>query len=272
MKTPAAIEREYGVEKWGKLLERAREFPDGADLATVDGWVNEGAPSTLVAVGDELVEMTAREAHAAYRDFMEGVLAPYLPATSLTELGCGYGSVILAMARRSPFSGIPLFAGDYTATGPTLALLIATTEQIGITAGACDFTRSPVTSVDVPAGSLIYTSYAAQCVEPLTNAFVDRIAALKPAAVVHIEPVLEHCDPDTVLGLLRRRYIEANGYNRNLVTLLHEEAARGRIRLLEETRSAFGTNPLLAASVIAWAPVEDATRTASSSGGDGDSH
>jgi hypothetical protein len=72
--------------------------------------------------------------------------------------------------------------------------------------------------------------------------------------VVHIEPVYEHCNPATLLGLLRRRYIEACRYNRNLSTILHHHERQGSLEIIQESVPGFGPNPLLAASVIAWKP------------------
>jgi hypothetical protein len=261
VKTPQEIDREFGVEKWGSLLERARGSETPVGLDEVNSWVTEGVASSLVSVNDELVEMSADEAHAAYIHFIASALEKYLPATALVELGCGYGSVILDLARRPEFSGIPLFAADFTTSGPALAAMIAETEGVSVTTGGCDLTQNPVTELEIPDGALVFTAYAAQYVEHLDSTFAKGLGALGPNAVVHLEPVWEHCQNDTVLGLLRRRYIEANGYNRNLVTLLHEEVAQGRARLLEETPSAFGPNPLLAASVIAWAPAGTQKRT-----------
>jgi hypothetical protein len=254
VKTPEEIDREFGVEKWGGMLERARASSTPVGLDEANSWVTEGAGRSLVSVKSDLVEMSAQEAHTAYIDFIAKSLEPYLPVTALVELGCGYGSVILDLARRPEFSGVPLFAADFTASGPALAAMIAKTEGLSVVTGTCDLARNPVASLEIPPGALVFTAYAAQYIECLDSSFVEGLAALRPKVVVHLEPVWEHCGTNTVLGLLRRRYIEANGYNRNLVTLLHEEVGRGRARLLEETPPAFGPNPLLAASVIAWAP------------------
>ena len=254
VKTPQEIDREFGVEKWGSMLERALASDGPVGLDEANAWVAEGAEPSLVSVRDDLVEMSAGEAHAAYIEFIAKSLEPYLPATALVELGCGYGSVILDLARRPEFTGIPLFAADVTASGPALAAMIARAERLDVTTGTCDLARNPVTDLEIPRGALVFTAYAAQYIERLDARFTEGLAALAPKLVVHVEPVWEHCGTDTVLGLLRRRYIEANGYNRNLATLLHEEVAQGRARLLEETPPAFGPNPLLAASVIAWAP------------------
>ena len=45
--------------------------------------------------------------------------------------------------------------------------------------------------------------------------------------MIHIEPCYEHCEGKTLLGLMRRRYIQVNDYNTNLVTVLREQSERG---------------------------------------------
>lgn len=253
-KSPAEIEREFGREKWGALLERFRSSPT-AGLTDVDRWAAGTTAPSLASVGEHLVLMTPEEAHSSYIAYIADALAGFLPGTSaLAELGCGYGSAILGLASRPEFAEVPLFAADFTLTGPELAAAIAGREGTTLSAGRCDLTSNPVTALSIPEGALIFTAYAAQYVEPLDDAFIHGIIGLKPRAVVHIEPVYEHCDPSTLLGLLRQRYIQANGYNRNLVTILHDHESRGAIEILEERPPAFGPNPLLAASVIAWSP------------------
>ena len=252
-KTPEEIEREFGKEKWGQLLERFRANPDSR-LDDVDKWAAGDQTLTLASVDEHIVEMTAEESHDAYIAFIADALEPHLPASAVAELGCGYGSVILALARKAAFQDVPYFAADFTTTGPELAQLIAQNESIKLTTGRADLRASPITDLDIPGGALIYTAYAAQYVEHLTDAFIEGLVRLQPKAVVHIEPVYEHCDPATLLGLLRQRYIQANGYNRNLSTILRDHEARGSLEIIRDSSPGFGPNPLLPASVIAWVP------------------
>ncbi|HEX6576634.1 MAG TPA: class I SAM-dependent methyltransferase [Gemmatimonadaceae bacterium] len=255
-KTPDEIEREFGREKWGALLERFKATP-GARLDDVDRWAagDDAAKVSLASVDQHIVEMTAEESHEAYLAYIMSALEPHIAeASAIVELGCGYGSVILGLARKAAFQDLRYFAADFTSTGPELAGLIAKSESIPLTTGRANLKENPVTDLRIPEGALIYTAYAAQYVEPLTDAFIEGVAALKPRAVVHIEPVYEHCDPSTLLGLLRQRYIQANGYNRNLSTILHDHEARGSLEIVHESKPGFGPNPLLAASVIAWVP------------------
>lgn len=252
-KTAAEVEREFGREKWATLLERFRQNP-GSRLEDVDKWAAGDATNTLASVDQHIVEMTPEESHDAYIAFISSAIEAQLPATALVELGCGYCSVILGLARKAAFQDIPYFAADLTSTGPELAGLIAREEGVPLTTGAANLRENPMTDLAVPEGALIYTAYAAQYVEPIGDDFVNGLIALKPKVVVHIEPVYEHCDPSTLLGLLRQRYIEANGYNRNLSTILHHHERRGSLEIIQESVPGFGPNPLLAASVISWKP------------------
>jgi hypothetical protein len=253
-KSPEEIEREFGREKWGQLLEKFKQNPDSR-LDDVDKWAAGDQTVTLASVDEHIVEMTPEESHEAYIAFIANALEPHLPgATALVELGCGYGSVILGLARKAAFQDIQYFAADFTSTGSELASLIAKQESIELITGKADLKSETITDLAVPEGAVIYTAYAAQYVEPLTDALVNGLRALRPKAVVHIEPVYEHCDPATLLGLLRQRYIQANGYNQNLSTILHDHEARGSLEIIHDSVPGFGPNPLLAASVIAWVP------------------
>jgi hypothetical protein len=252
-KTAEEIEREFGREKWGMLLEKFKQNP-GSRLEDVDKWATGDVTNTIASVDEHIVEMSPEESHDAYIAFIAAALEPRLPASALVELGCGYGSAILGLARKAAFQDMPYFAADVTDTGPELAGLISAAEGIKLSTGRADLKANPVTGLAIPEGALIYTAYAAQYVEPLTDEFVAGLIALKPATVVHIEPVYEHCNPETLLGLLRQRYIQVNGYNRNLSTILHHHERQGSLEIIQESVPGFGPNPLLAASVIAWKP------------------
>ena len=215
-----------------------------------------GDELVVFADGSDLFETTARDAHLRYRDFVASILKDYLPASALVELGAGYGSVIVDMARRPEFVGVPAFGLELTPAGTQLIRHMSAAEDVSVTAGECDMLASRVTDVAVPKGSLIFTSYAAYYEPRLEKTFLDGLAALRPKAVILIEPCYEHCDESTLLGLLRRRYIEVNDCNTNLATLLHEQREAGSVKILDERKAAFGPNPLLAASVIAWEPTE----------------
>jgi putative transferase (TIGR04331 family) len=257
-KSAAEVTREYEKEKWGALLSRVNSDSGPVDLDTAEGWAIEEIPDTLCSIGRHFELLSAVEARRRYLAVIESVLSRYLPAPALVELGAGYGSVILQLARKQAFSGLSLFAGEFTASGIELIRRFALAASIRITVGNCDLASKWIVDFPVPEGALIFTSMAAHYIPHLTSDYVSGIAAFSPRVVVNIEPCYEHCDLATLTGALRRRYIEVNDYNRNLVSLLHAEQAAGRLRILEEERAVVGINPLLPVSVIAWSPCTNA--------------
>ena len=254
VKNRPEIEREYQEEKWGSLLASIQESPWPLGLADLDLVMQGGDELVLYSDGLDLIEATARDAHLRYREFVAGVLKPFLPAPAIVELGAGYGSIIVDLARRAEFAGIPAFGLELTAAGVELIHKMSSSERVQVRSGRCDMTAPIVTDTVIPPGALIFTSFAAHYEPRHEDTFVDGLLSLKPAVVVLLEPVYEHGDETTLLGLLRRRYIEVNDYNTNLATVLYRARERGSIRILDERKAVFGPNPLLAASVIVWEP------------------
>jgi hypothetical protein len=253
-KTPAEVTREFDGEKWGPLRDFCSSNGRNVGLDEADEWVYRDVTQAPRFIQGEFSVAAPLDTHRQFRDWVAEVLAGLMPMAALVELGCGYGSVLLDIARRPPFRGLPVVAAEYTASGAAATALLAEAEGLLVTVGRCDFRQPGVTDLTVPPGSVIFTSSAAMYVPELANTFVDSFLALRPKAVVHFEPCHEHARPDSMLGLLLRRYIEVNDYNRNLVTLLKARAAAGDLQLQAEQPIVFGTNPLLPVSLLVWSP------------------
>lgn len=253
-KTAEEVLREYGNDKWGALLEQVRRSENPVTLEQADEWASQASSRLLCSFEDRLELLTAHEAHCRYLALLEAILKPFLPASALVELGAGYGSQILALSKHKTFEDMPCMAGEYTDSGIELIRALALAEKVGITVGHCDFNMAPVASLKIPRGAIIFTSMATHYVPKLSHGFIESMSVYHPRAVVHLEPCYEHCEGQTLLGLMRRRYIEINDYNTNLITLLHESQAQGKIQILEERPQVMGHNALLPVSVVVWKP------------------
>ena len=168
------------------------------------------------------------------------------------ELGAGFGQVILNLSKRKAFDRARLIAGEYNQSGIDLIRILGKNQDSDIEVGCCDITNSQIIDLDVPENSLVFTSYVCHYVPKIKERFIDALIKLRPKAVVHFEPIYEHCNTDHLLGLLRKRYIEVNDYNTNIISLLHSQQRLGKIRILEEKPCIFGGNPLLTVSIVAW--------------------
>jgi hypothetical protein len=255
-KTPAEVIREYEKEKWGPLLARVLRSEKPISPAEIEGWESQGRAPSLCSVATRMQLLTAMEARRRHITWVAHVLRRYAPSPALIELGAGYGAVLFGVARKLRLRHTQMFAGEFTKSGARLLRRLSETFGLPVTVGHCDFAAKPVTNIAVPPGGIVFTSYATHYVPELQRSFVAGIIRLRPRAVIHFEPCYEHCARNTLTGLLRRRYIEVNDYNRNLVTLLHREQSRGQIQIREERPAVFGVNPLLPASLIVWTPAQ----------------
>jgi SAM-dependent methyltransferase len=254
VRSRADLLREYEREKWGSLLARIKGTADRVTIDTVEEWTVGGSPDWLCSHQGRLELVPAAEARARYQSLIERLFERYLPAPAIIELGCGYGSVILQLARRFRDRGLRFLAGDLSPSALEIVRRLAAAAGHPVGAGLFDFSSIADTELDIPPGSLLLTSYSICYLSTIPTECIEALAAYRPRAVIHLEPCIEHCDPKTLLGLLRRRYIEVNDYNTNLVTLLRAMEQAGQVEVLEETPAVFGQNPLLPASVVIWKP------------------
>jgi YD repeat-containing protein len=262
-KTPDEVTREFDRDKWGRVLERFRAVGGKACVSEVDDWLLDSSEPTLCSSGARFELLTPRQALERHHEVVARTLSRLLPGAALVELGAGYGSVILKLATDARFRGVPLYAAEYTRSGAELMRGLAAAAGIDMRVGRCDLSAEPLSDLSFPQGSIVFTCMAAHYIPCLDDRFVRSLGALRAKAVVHFEPCYEHCNAQTLTGALRRRYIEVNDYNRNLVTVLQRHAAQRSITIIEETPAVIGVNPLLPISVVAWNALEPQTPNAS---------
>jgi hypothetical protein len=254
-KVPKEIIREYDVEKWGTLLKRVKAHEGAVSLQKVEEWDSPSSCTSLCFIENRFELLTPRQETELYLQLVKKTLLPYLPAATIVELGCGYGRVILRLAREKEFKPYGLQGGEYTKSGQELSEILSKYEQTHFQSGWCDFLSPKLTDLNIPSNSIIFTSFATPYVRTMRKHFVNALIRLNPKVVVHFEPLYEHCNGSTLLDLMRRKYIEVNGYNRNLLDLLKDQENLSKIKILREDRPAFGANPLLSCSIVVWEPV-----------------
>lgn len=251
-KTKEEIDREYNTDKWGYLLSALKSDSEEWDLDRADSFFS-GDTSVPISIGDTLYLAHPRVGRDRFIREVLSRLTPFLPTHSLVELGAGYGSVLLRIAMSPEFRNATIFGAEYTENGVAAMRELVKSHKLQATVGKCDFTARQMTTMRIPAGSLVYTCMAVPCVPQLPRYFVDNILDLSPSMVVHFEPCIDHYD-DSILGLFRQRYIKLNDYNTNLRRLLADREEEGEITIMFEEKTFFGENPLLPCSFIAWKP------------------
>lgn len=253
-KTAAELVREFDVEKWGSLLREAEQGGRSFRYSAVDAMHLRALGNCVSVRGDTLVWEPQIAATRRFRRAVGETLLAFMPAAALVEFGAGYGGMFFAAARAVRAFAPALYALEFSRSGRELIRRIAAAEGIEVTVGACDLGAPVMTPVAVPEGAVIFTCFAAHYVPVMSSAFVQALRALRPRVVIHFEPLLHPEREQTTLGILRRRYLQSNDYNRNMLEVLTAAEREGSIRIDSIDRDWFGLNPLLPASRVVWTP------------------
>jgi hypothetical protein len=255
-KTEKEVMREYQDEKWGVMLEEVKKLssPLLEEVEIKSEGINQNFP---FYIQDRFYYGTGREIMDEHMEMYRETIAPYIEhASCLVELGAGYGSKILNLAQYEEFDDLPLYAAEYTQSGCNLISILANSIGKSVGVGSCDFRKLEVEGINIPENAIIFTSYSTMYVPELSKNFIAFLSDLKPLIVIHFEPCYEHYSINRVHGLLCRRYIELNDYNRNLVSIINRPTEKNEI-VSKIRKNIIGNNPILPISVIEWAPTEN---------------
>jgi len=255
-KSKQEIDREYEEESWGAYLNKVEDLGIRNQITSrqLDSWQCDLEEPIVYSQEDNLIKSSFGEAYDNFVRTIYKTLVSHLPATSVAEFGCGFGSVILRLAEYPELQGIDLYASEYTVSGQELTKICAKNQNIKLHVGGCDFMDRHLCDLAVPEESVIFTCAAACTLPVLPDTFIESLIEYKPRLVIHFEPTYEHQDKTTLLGLMRKRYIEVNDYNRNLLDLIKKYQRSKKLNIIEEIPSVIGVNPLFPISIISWKP------------------
>ncbi|MFM9983975.1 MAG: hypothetical protein ACKVOK_01995 [Flavobacteriales bacterium] len=229
------IEREYNQDKYAKLaaftLGTMEEYRN-LELEQAGLPVETARP--IISIGDELYEVTVPEARKMYYDLIRSNVNKY-KAGRICELGCGYGYNLTL------FEG-ELYGGEYSSNAVSIA------QRLAMDVIAFNYYHEKDYSFIRP-DSTVFTSHSIEQI-PDASVIVENLRKVKHNIkyVVHIEPTILP-ERDSLLGLMRNRYMELNDYNRNLLSTLQQSAD---IEILEYQSDVFGVVPLNSSNVLVW--------------------
>ena len=251
-RTPEEVQREYGLEKWGKVFSWLQEHEHDGEP---DLWALSGVDRAKVIAfgqGDALFAAPAALVFELYENLLVEVLSRYRRDT-VVELGCGLGDKLLRFAER--LQARRVIGGEFTASGVECGRILARKQ-----ASAAEFVRfdfnQPRTLECVPPDALVYTLHAIEQAPRLSADFFEALCQRRPRWVVHFEQCYEDHRQDSFLGLLRQRYMELNDYNRSWLGLLRQCEQQGRLQILEHCPEIFSVSPFCSLSLLVWSPCD----------------
>ena len=168
--------------------------------------------------GDILTWEPQERALRRNRRLAAAELRALLPASALVELGVGLRGMLFPVAQLVRRECAPLFiALEFTRSGRELLARIAEAEAVSVTVGACDLGAANVTAVRIPTGAVLLHLLRGALRTGALATPIDSLCAVRPKAVVQASNrSFIPSSADTTLGILRRRYLQANDYNQNL--------------------------------------------------------
>lgn len=195
--------------------------------------------------GAEYAVYTALRQHVFQRWFrgLDGV----------AEFGCGTGTSLLLLAELFPHA--TLWGLDWATSSQGIVARLAERTGRPLHARRFDF-FAPDASFCLPPGTGVLTSAALEQVGTRHEAFVDWLLARRPAVCVHLEPIVELYDDDTLFDEVARRYHRRRGYLEGFLPRLQQLTADGRVELLEVRRTGFGSFHHEGYSIVVWRPLD----------------
>jgi hypothetical protein len=242
------VDEEYDKDKYGKCLAyfRGTRGASAGDVKRFEiGDLSE--KELCVSQGGRLYTASPVEALRRHHELLLETLDDGVAASdTVVELGCGYGYNLHLLKRRHP--GKRFLGGEYSANGVRLAQALFSDDP-GITVERFNYydEHYPILR-HLPGRVLLFTSHSIEQLPSAAGVIRSITRSGITATVCHLEPVFELTDETTVLGLLRRRYIQMNDYNRDLLTSLEQEGVKVDRKVVD----AFGLNPLNPTSILRW--------------------
>jgi hypothetical protein len=245
------IHAEYSEDKWQKcadMFDAAGGKVDAFELRRMIYDLHSDKRRAAIVNG-ALVDASNADVMAWYDEILTSAMSDAVKsAKTIIELGCGMGHMLWVL--RSCFPGLAYRGGDYAETAVSLAArLYQKTPDISVE--KFNFYDSTYDIVEKSEGPVvIFTSQALEQV-PTSATVIETLSKYKKkiARVFHMEPAYAFYDDGTLLGQLRRRYIELNDYNRDLVPTLR---SRPDVEVLRQELHIVGWNPFNSLALTEW--------------------
>jgi predicted nicotinamide N-methyase len=247
-KTKSSIYREYETDKWAALwadVQRRRLSLDQIETLQFDG-----KEEIAISMRSELYAAAPIEARKALATLVADKVSEFHePGLTVAELGAGTGAIIARIAKDRRFAGSEFAAADFSPSSIKLIDYVARAEGVSIRTGLFDF-HSETNDFKLPADCTLVFSFTIAYIQGLDEKFWTRLAAMHPGRIVIAEPIYQYYGANSLLGLMRRRYYEANDYNREILPSIEEAERKGFIAVTGIEENVIGINPLCPVSLI----------------------
>lgn len=209
----------------------------------------------VVRWGGELVHvLTPNFEYLIHTVLVDWVLETWLANVSaIYEFGCGPGYHLLRA--RKLFPDKPLVGLDWTTASQNILREMGTRGLVSNLRGHRFNFFEPDELLDLKPGEGIYSVAALEQIGDQHEALLAFLCRKRPSVCVHIEPIDELLDENTLLGRLSNAYSRKRNYLENFLPTLQEWERRGRVRIHAARRTWTGSLFIEGHSLVVWSPV-----------------
>ncbi len=187
-----------------------------------------------------------------YRVFQEWLFRTYLAdCDTIFEFGSGSGINVGLLAQMFPTKKI--VGLDWAEPACEIVNNMKRLKGWNTEGRQFDFFK-PDYTLDIPANSAVFTVGALEQTSTRHDAFIDFLIAKKPKICVFIEPIYEWYDPANLADHLAIRAHEVRNFWRGFPDRLKKLQSAGRVEIIKQKRSDFGSLVLEGYSQTIWRP------------------
>jgi hypothetical protein len=250
-RTNEVVDSEYNSGEWDRVLKQRAWL--GRTLE--EFLIGQNTEPRLAKVDGQIVRIITRD----YYRYRIGALSELIArhagrATSLLELGAGYGANLFSLSLDPHWSKLRGF--DIAPNGIEAGRQIASHFKLD---DRVSFDRIDLTDANDPhfselAGGTVFTYFCIEQIPYAVEAVIENIIQAKPARVVNIEPGIDMLNLAEPRDFTSRVYIRSMDYQTRLFKLLDALDTHGRIRILARERMEFAPTLRNDGLLYAWEP------------------
>jgi hypothetical protein len=250
-RTPSASLDEY-ERRWAEQRRQAR-WLRARSLDEVSSLSSFGDRTLAAMIDGTGYRVAAADFFRWRRDKLLRLFARHYPLdTPITEVGCGVGKNLLALAS----GGYRDLCGGDPAPSALAALLdVAVQFGLRLPAFRCDLLAPDAVTAERLRGRVVFTNHVLEQLPRHLSRAIETIARAEPLEVIHLEPAGDLLRPwASVTDLASWVHLRARDYQRGLIGHLTKLAASGRLRLLEVSPMRYGPQLWNPPTLVRWAP------------------
>lgn len=239
----------YRWEKgWGEVLADVRQKGFSLDLLQPQYFYHD-----ILRFNGDYIKVNSKSFEFDFYALIRRLIfKKYLAtASSIVEFGCGTGTNLVLLAQLFPDKN--LFGCDWAKPSQELLTIIA--QELKAKIQGIQFnmlTLEGQEKLNIDKHTAVITMHAMEQLGASYQPMLDYLIAARPGICLHLEPILELYNPESLFDHLAIRYHEKRNYLQGLLTALKEQQAKNVIEIMDVRRLYFGSLFHEGYSLIVW--------------------